>query len=371
MLLLLLMKILVALSGGIDSSVVAHLLAEQGHELIGVRFTLWSDPLAPSIAQILPSKCCNAQTAMRAKTVAQQLHIPYHIIDLEKEFKEQVVDPFLEGYKQGRTPNPCIHCNRTIKFGKLLDIAKEYGCEKMATGHYARVEKKQDADGNSRMALLEATDASKDQSYYLYGLTQDQLAHVLFPLGSLYKRDVYTLAKRFHVPHDEEYRESQDLCFFPEKHPEEFLKRYLANQFFEGPIIHRDGTVVGTHHGIPFYTIGQRRGLGIGGLKIPLEVVAKEPESNAIIVAEKGTEVTDTIHVTNVQFVSVAPKENIPEVLECRIRSLSKRLKGTFTYSGTTGTYTLEHPIGRAAPGQSLVLYRGEEVIGGGVIKEA
>ncbi len=362
------MRILVALSGGIDSSVVAHLLAEQGHELVGVRFTLWSDPLAPSVAQILPTKCCNAQTAMRAKSVARTLGIPYHIIDLEKEFKEEVVDPFLEGYRNGLTPNPCIRCNRTIKFGKLLSFAKELGCEAMATGHYARTAEETLPDGSQRRVLLEAIDPSKDQSYYLYGLTQEQLSYALFPLGGMYKADVYELAKKYNVPHDEEYRESQDLCFFPEKHPEEFLKRYLTDAIKPGQIVRRDGTVVGTHDGIALYTVGQRRGLGIGGLKIPLEVVEKRSTDNTLVVAEQGSELVSDISLTDLRFVSWAPKQDQEEAFECRIRSLSSKIHGNLRYTGNSGVFTLENAHARVAAGQSLVLYRGQEVVGGGVI---
>ena len=209
------MKILVALSGGVDSSTVAHLLKEQGHELVAVQFKLWMDPLAPPIAQILPSKCCNEATLGRAKKVAEDLSIPLHHIDLSEEFKKEVVDPFLEEYEKGLTPNPCIGCNRNIKFGRLLDLAEELGCEKLATGHYARiVEVVSDASSplaNARSAqydttrpsqsaqrstahlLLEAIDQTKDQSYYLYGLSQEQLARSLFPLGSMTKREVFVV----------------------------------------------------------------------------------------------------------------------------------------------------------------------------------
>ncbi|TSC58992.1 MAG: tRNA-specific 2-thiouridylase [Candidatus Peregrinibacteria bacterium Greene0416_19] len=359
------MRILVAMSGGIDSSVVAHLLKQQGHELVGVRFTLWSDPLAPALAEILPSKCCNAQTAARSHAVAKALGIPLHIIDLQNEFKTNVVDPFLDGYRKGLTPNPCIGCNRTIKFGKLTELMRELGCERLATGHYARVARERLTDESERMLLLEAVDAAKDQSYYLYGLTQEQLSKALFPLGTLTKRDVFSLAREFGVPFDEQYRESQDLCFFPEKTPERFLRRHLVLE--PGKIVRRDGVVVGTHEGLPLYTIGQRRGLGIGGLRIPLEVVAKETATNRLIVAEKGSENTREIRVKELRWISWKP-ERADAAFEARTRSLSARHRGILRYDGDRGTFSVQAPLPPQAPGQSLVLYRGEEIVGGGVI---
>lgn len=365
-------KILVALSGGIDSSTVAHLLAKEGHELIGVRFTLWSDPLAPAMAQILPHKCCNAQTAMRAKATADTLGIPYRIVNLEEVFYESVVQPFLKGFADGRTPNPCIGCNRSIKFGKLLELADELGCERIATGHYARVAREELPDGSHRHLLLEAVDHAKDQSYYLYGLTQEQLSRVLFPLGGMQKSEVFALAEQFGVPYDDTtYRESMDLCFFPEKSPEEFLKRHLADAMKPGNIVRRDGMVVGTHKGLPLYTVGQRRGLGIGGLKIPLEVVEKRSSTNEIVVEPKESEKTTSIGLSDLRWVSWKPAEGQPEPFECRVRSLSPRLRGTLRVDGSSGIFSFETPISPLAPGQSMVLYRGEEVVGGGVMEQA
>ncbi len=362
------MKILIALSGGIDSSTVAHLLASQGHELIGVRFGLWNDPLAPALAEILPGKCCNAQSAARTHTVAKQLNISLHVIDLSDEFKRHVVDPFLEGYKQGLSPNPCIGCNKTIKFGKLLDCMREFGCDKLATGHYARVARERLPDGTERHLLLEAVDSMKDQSYYLYGLSQQQLSSVIFPLGAMKKSEVFSLGHAFGVPFDEHYRESQDLCFFPEKSPQEFLKRHLASALEPGEIVRRDGQMVGWHDGLPLYTIGQRRGLKIGGLKIPLEVVAKDPQGNKLIVEEQGKEKCASVRLKELRWVSWKPEEDSPTPFDCRTRSLSNRLHGTIRFVSDQGTFYFDRPQPPQAPGQSLVLYRGEEVVGGGVI---
>lgn len=367
------------MSGGIDSSTVAHILTEQGHELIGVRFTLWSDPLAPALAEILPSKCCNAQTAARTRFVAEKLNIPLHIIDLEKEFKENVVDPFLEGYRKGLTPNPCIRCNRTIKFGKLLELVKEFGCEKLATGHYGRVAIETITSiqrgtsnkdlGTKRHLLLEAIDSDKDQSYYLYGLSQEQLQSAIFPLGNMYKKDVFALARHYGIPFDEQYRESQDLCFFPEKEPKEFLKRHLKETLQPGEIVRRDGTVVGTHDGLPLYTLGQRKGLRIGGLKVPLEVVAKDSASNHLIVAEKGAERSASVELKELRWVSWKPPENESVPFEYRTRSLTPKRRGVLRCNDAAALFTFTEPQPPQAPGQSLVLYRGEEVVGGGVIE--
>lgn len=357
------------MSGGVDSSVVAHMLKEQGHEVIGVRFTLWTDPLAPALSQILPSKCCSTQNISRASTVSKKLGIPLHILDLEKEFKETVVDPFLASHLKGLTPNPCINCNKTMKFGKLLAMARDLGCDGLATGHYARTAKETMADGTQRMLLLEAIDQSKDQSYYLYGLTQEQLSSVFFPLGNMLKSQVYALAEHFGIPLPDAYQESQDLCFFPEKTPKAFLRRYLGESLKPGDIVRRDGTVVGSHEGLALYTIGQRRGLGIGGLRIPLEVVEKNIGSNQLIVSDKGTENCESVQINDLQFVSWVPDNDTPLPFEYRVRSLSTRKSGVLTKHDDIAEFTFSSRSAPQTPGQSLVLYRGEEVIGGGVMQ--
>lgn len=329
---------------------------------------MWSDPLAPALAQVLPSKCCNAQTAHRAAQTARDLAIPYRILDLENDFKRTVVDPFLEGYRRGLTPNPCIGCNRTIKFGKLIDLMHELGCDRLATGHYARVAVERMADGTQRHVLLEAADATKDQSYYLYGLQQEQLRHCVFPLGSMLKKDVYALAKHYGVPLPDGYRESQDLCFFPEKTPQDFLRRHLQPDLKPGPIERRDGTVVGTHDGVALYTVGQRRGLKVGGLRVPLEVVAKDVGRNALIVEDKGIETLTSVRLTEMRFVAWRPADDNDIEFECRVRSFGAKRSGRLTVSGDAGEFRFDSPIGPQASGQSLVLYRGKEIVGGGVM---
>ena len=357
------MKILVAMSGGVDSSVVAHLLKAEGHEVIGVQFHLWTDPLAPALAEILPSKCCNAQTVARAKKVAADLGIELQRLDLSEEFKKEVVDPFLEGYRKGLTPNPCIGCNRTIKFGRLLRLAEELGCEKLATGHYARIAFEESA---KKYLLLEAIDETKDQSYYLYGLSQKQLSRILFPLGSMEKKDVFSLAKQFSVPLPKQYQESQDLCFFPEKEPHDFLDRYIEPN--PGDIIDTSGKKRGSHQGIHHFTEGQRKGLRIGGLKIPLHVVRKDIGRNALIVGSREESLKNHLSAESLRWISWVPPEAQEHPFEARIHSLGRREKGVVTHDGKTMRFRFERPLLGISAGQSIVLYEGERVVGGGVI---
>lgn len=360
------MRIMVAMSGGVDSSVIAHMLKEQGHDIVGVRFMIWTDPKAPAIAQILPSKCCEPQTVARAIAVAKTLDIPFHHIDIQNDFKREVVDTFLDDYQHGRTPNPCVICNRTIKFGKMFEIADELGCEKIATGHYARI-KEEEVNNKTIYHLIEAKDKNKDQSYFLYTLTQEKLSRTLFPLGDMLKKDVIKMAKKYKIPLPTKYQESQDVCFYPEKAPEEFLSRNLKHK--PGDICTLDGKVVGKHKGIPFYTIGQRKGLNIGGLKIPLHVVEKNATTNTLFVASSGADCELELSANSLNWITESPEKNTPiESLEARICSNGKRRVGTLFLKGDSLTFTFNEPARGIAPGQSIVLYEKYEIVGGGVI---
>ncbi|MDA1208439.1 MAG: tRNA 2-thiouridine(34) synthase MnmA [bacterium] len=356
------MKILVAMSGGVDSSVAAHLLKEEGHDLIGVMMKLWVDPLAPEVRRAIPTKCCSVEHIQRARSVCKTLGIPFYVMNLEEEFKKDVVDPFLADYKAGKTPNPCIECNRNIKFGQLLVKMKELNCDKLATGHYAQIKDRLHGYG-----LYEAEDITKDQSYYLYGLSQEQLSHVIFPLGSKKKSDVFALAHHFKISIDDEYRESQDLCFYPEKDPTSFLKRYITN-LSRGPIVDQKGVTVGEHKGLPFYTIGQRKGLNIGGLRIPLYVERKDPSTNTIFVAEDGKDKKSIIQISDIRLISSSPDISSLSSIKVRTSSLGTLWNGSLSIRGDCGVFTFTEPVRGLAEGQSIVFYSNNEVLGGGVM---
>ncbi len=359
------MRILVAMSGGVDSSVVARLLHEQGHEVIGVMMMLWQDPLAPAVRLKLPKKCCSLEHIERARGLCAKLGVPFYVKNFEDDFKQTVIDPFLEKYSQGLNPNPCIACNRSLKFGGLLKIMAELGCEKLATGHYARTVVKTDGF-NSYSALLEAKDKHKDQSYYLYGLSGESLSKILFPLGEMEKSEVFALAKSMHVPLSEHYRESQDLCFFPERTPQAFLRRHIPNAIEPGPIETLEGKTVGSHEGLPLYTVGQRRGLKIGGLKIPLYVVKKDTATNTLFVAPQGLETKKEAKLTGLHWLSHAPRTGT--ALHARIHSLGVKHPGELRYKADSGTFVFHTALPGVTPGQHLVLYEGEEVLGGAEI---
>ncbi len=348
------------MSGGIDSSTVAHLLKNNGHEVIGAMMQLWEDPLE-DCTNIGKTKCCTPEHFEKAKIVCKSIGAPFHILDMEEEFLEEVIKPFLESYKKGKTPNPCITCNKLIKFGAFLKQAKALGCDAIATGHYARIFK----DDLNVYHLLKAKDESKDQSYFLYNLTQEILKYVIFPLGDLQKKEVLNIAKELNIPIPETYKESQDICFYSENEPTEFLKRYLKN-VPEGNICTEDGEIVGKHMGLPYYTIGQRKRLGVGGLKIPLHVKRKDANTNTLYTAPTGADFESELYVDQLNWIVGVPDNK--SKLFASINSKGNTKECNMEIFSSLPKVTFKSPIRGIADDQSIVFYKDKEVLGGGII---
>src|SRR5947208_2366274 len=285
------MKIAVAMSGGVDSSAAAALLKEQGHELVGFTMQLWNQRRGISVdenGEPLPSRCCSLDDVYDARRVAEELGFPFYVLNLEQEFERDVVQPFVNSYLNGETPIPCVACNSRLKFASLDKLATSLGCEKVATGHYARVELDEETN---RYQLLRGRDPNKDQSYFLWELMQDQLSRALFPLGEMSKPDARDAARRNDLAVAEK-KESQEICFVPDGDYSGFIDRYLEFEQQtdrlpgEGDIVSASGQVLGTHSGIHRYTIGQRRGIGIADAQ-PLYVIGIDSNRNRIMVGKE------------------------------------------------------------------------------------
>ncbi len=348
-------RIAVAMSGGVDSSVAAALLVESGDEVFGLMMRLWSD--GPDRT----NRCCSPQDMALARRVAAQLEIPFHVIDARVPFKRLVVDFFVDGYAQGVTPNPCLECNRSIRWELLLEKALAMGATHLATGHYARLQ-----DQGGSFSLLRATDRKKDQSYVLSVLGQDQLSHALFPLGDLTKQEVRAEARRLNLPVAER-RDSQDLCFIGEKGYGALLRQELASQPSPGPILNQAGVQLGEHQGLPFYTIGQRKGLGISAPQA-LYVLEKDLERNALILGTRASLGKQRFVVERVNWLSGRSPE-VPISLDCQVRYQAKEVPAMVSpLNGRQVKVELETPTEIITPGQAAVFYKGQECIGGGII---
>lgn len=343
-------KVVVAMSGGVDSSVAAALLKKQGYAVIGITMQVW------------PSKksfggCCSLETVNDAKKVADTLGIPHYVLNFRDVFKRDVIDNFVEEYKQGRTPNPCIRCNQYIKFDHLHRKALELGAEFVATGHYARIK-------NGK--LLKGKDSKKDQAYVLYMMNQESLGRTLFPLGDLTKEEVRKMAKDFGLPVAEK-EESQEICFIEDDDYGRFLKEVYPEAVRPGPILDRDGNIAGMHGGIAFYTLGQRRGIG-AHRGLPKYVVQIDRERNAIVIGDREDTLGKELVADQVTYVSgVAPTS--PLEIKAKIRYNSPEAEAVLKAQDQDKAQVIfKKPQRAITPGQSVVFYKGDEVIGGGII---
>jgi tRNA-specific 2-thiouridylase len=366
------MKIAVAMSGGVDSSAAAALLRAEGHELVGFTMQLWNQRRGLSVGEDgepLPSRCCSLDDVYDARRVAQELGFPFYVLNLERDFERDVVEPFVKSYLEGETPIPCVACNSRLKFASLDRTALSVGCEKVATGHYARVRHDEAA---GRYRLLRGRDARKDQSYFLWELTQGQLSRSLFPLGEMTKDEVREVARRQGL-YVAEKRESQEICFVPDGDYAGFIDRYLEAEGREeerparGEIVDTEGRVVGEHEGVHRYTVGQRRGIGVSR-PLPLYVVRVEPESNRVVVGHDEELLSNEFTAAGVNWVAFdEPSE--PFAADVRVRYRHKEAPATITPLGRgRARVRFAEPQRAVTPGQATVFYRGEEVLGGGWI---
>jgi tRNA-specific 2-thiouridylase len=366
------MKIAVAMSGGVDSSAAAAALKAGGHELVGFTMQLWNQRRGLNLdenGEPLPSRCCSLDDVYDARRVAEELGFPFYVLNLEKDFERDVVEPFVQSYLDGETPIPCVACNSRLKFASLDRLAQSLGCEKVATGHYARIEFD---EATNRYKLLRGLDERKDQSYFLWELTQAQLSRVIFPLGGLTKTETREIARRSGLAVAEK-SESQEICFVPDGDYAGFIDRYLEseNRIDETPrageIIDTQGRTLGEHAGVHRYTVGQRRGIGVSAER-PLYVVQIEARSNRVVVGGEEELLSREFVAQGVNWIAF---DEPREAVRAEVRVRYRHLPATATIemiADHRARIVFDEPQRAITPGQATVFYRGDEVLGGGWI---
>ena len=353
-------KVLIAMSGGVDSSVAAFLMKEQGCECIGATMKLFHNE---DIGVSRTKTCCSLEDVEDARLVALRLGIPYYVFNFSDDFKGQVIDRFISSYERGATPNPCIDCNRYLKFERLYERARILGCDAIVTGHYARIEQE-----NGRWLLKKSLDESKDQSYVLYSLTQDQLAHTRLPLGAMHKSETRRIAEEQGF-YNADKPDSQDICFVPDGDYARFMEDFTGKHYPAGDFLDVGGRKVGTHSGAVRYTIGQRKGLGLA-MGAPVYVCAKDMQANTVTVGPES-ELFDTIVYANeVNWIAI-PELKGPLRVTARTRYHQTEQPAT-VYPAGPDSFRLEfdQPQRAPTPGQAVVLYQGDVVLGGGTITQ-
>jgi tRNA-specific 2-thiouridylase len=356
-------KALVAMSGGVDSSVAAYLMQKDGYTCIGAMMKLISNKLSEKchLENSTGQTCCSLDDAEDARSVAYRLGFLFYVFDFSEDFEKNVIEKFVNAYETGFTPNPCLECNRFLKFDRLYRRAQELGCDTLVTGHYARIDHE-----NGRYLLKKGVDPKKDQSYFLYSMTQDQLGHTRFPLGVMHKEEIRRIAEEqgfvnAHKP------DSQDICFVPDGDYAAFLETYTGKTYPEGNFIGTDGTVLGTHRGAVRFTIGQRKGLGIA-LGSPMYVTAKDMTENTVTLAPNEALFTDELTADELNWISVEELTG-PLRVQAKIRYRHTEQPALITPAGSGQVHVkFDEPQRAITPGQAVVFYNGDTVVGGGRI---